>query len=49
VMVDQHGRSSEIDKRILAALERVDLDELQRSDLQFLLAIAPEGGTHRNR
>lgn len=49
VMVDQHGKSSEIDKRILAALERVDLDELQRSDLQFLLAIAPEGGTHRNR
>jgi tetratricopeptide (TPR) repeat protein len=44
VMVEQHGTSCEIDTRILSALERVDLDELQRSDLQALLARAPKGG-----
>lgn len=44
VMVQQHGKSSEIEKRILSALERADLDELQRNDLQALLTIASEGG-----
>jgi len=49
VMVEQHGISCEIDKRILSALERMDLDELQRSDLQALLASTPDGGTQHSR
>ncbi|MEE4134635.1 MAG: hypothetical protein V2I32_01040 [Desulforhopalus sp.] len=49
VMVEQHGTNCEINKRIHSALERVDLDDLQRSDLQALLAIAPDDGTQHSR